>query len=51
MTQRIEARQEFPTTATNMREWDNLVPTDWNKFVDNMPERIAQLKKRKGMQT
>jgi hypothetical protein len=32
-------------------EWDRLQPEEWNKYIDSMPERIRQLKERKGMQT
>jgi hypothetical protein len=31
-------------------EWDRLQPADWNKYIDNMPERIREVKARRGMQ-
>ena len=54
--QRIKACPRFPSTVTELKkavqeEWDRLEPSDWNKYIDSMPERIAQLKRRKGMQT
>jgi hypothetical protein len=32
-------------------EWDKLQPSDFNKYIDSMPESIDQLWQRKGMQT
>lgn len=54
--QRIKQRSRFPATLTEMKkavqeEWDGLQPSDWNKYIDSMPERIRQLHQRKGMQT
>jgi hypothetical protein len=54
--QRIKARSKFPSTLAEMKvavqeEWDKLEPVDWTKYIDSMPERIRQLKQRKGMQT
>lgn len=56
MKQRIKHRSTFPNTVEKMRkavqeEWDRLRPEDWNKLIDSMPARIAELKERKGMQT
>ena len=56
MKQRIKARQDFPDTVSKMRiavqeEWDRLEPRDWNRSIDSMPDRIQQVKQRKGMQT
>jgi transposase len=56
MKQRIKARDKFPATAAEMRtavqeEWDRLRPEDWNQFIDSMPERINELRRRKGLQT
>ena len=56
LKQCIEARSRFSTTVAEMRvavqgEWDRLQPSDFNKYIDQMPQRIAQLKERKGMQT
>jgi len=46
MKQHIKVCQEFPNTVTKIREaiqeeWDNLVPADWNKFIDSMPEGLC----------
>jgi hypothetical protein len=46
MKQHIKACQEFSNTITKMREaileeWDNLVPADWNKFIDSMLKDYA----------
>ncbi len=56
MKQRIKARDGFPNTVEKMgaavqEEWEALVPEDWNELIDSMPVRIAELKKRRGMQT
>lgn len=56
MKQRIKARRAFPNNVARMKEaiqeeWDKLEPKDWNGLIDSMPERIQQLKERKGMQT
>ena len=56
MKQRIKARERFPGTVQEMREavqeeWDELEPEDWNGSIDSMPDRLKQVKKRKGMQT
>jgi hypothetical protein len=56
MKQRIKARPRFPCTLEEMKvavqeEWDKLKPAEWNKYIDSMPQRICQLKQRKGMQT
>jgi transposase len=53
---RIKGRTRFPSTlaeteVTVKEKWDRLQPADWNKYIDSMPERIHQLKKRRGMQT
>ncbi|RPA71118.1 hypothetical protein BJ508DRAFT_218412 [Ascobolus immersus RN42] len=56
MKMRIRRRARPPKTVTELREaiqeeWDKLVPEDWNKYIDEMPERIAQCKARKGLAT
>ena len=56
LKQRIKVRSRFPSTVAEMRvavqeEWDRLQPSEFNKYIDEMPQRIAQLKERKGMQT
>ena len=56
MKQRIKARLEFPNTVAKMRqavqeEWNRLKPGDWNKYIDNMPRRIKEVKERDGMAT
>jgi hypothetical protein len=56
LKQHIKARSRFPTTVAAMRvavqeEWDRLQPTEWNKYINQIPLRIAQLRQRKGMQT
>lgn len=56
LKQRIKRRDTFPSTRDAMvaavqEEWDKLQPSDFNKYIDEMPERIAQCKQRKGMQT
>jgi transposase len=54
--QRIKVRPRFPSTIEEMKvavqeEWDRLQPADFNKYIDSMPERLRQLKERRGMQT
>jgi hypothetical protein len=54
--QRIKACSMFPSTIEEMKvavqeEWDRLQPADFNKYIDSMPERLQQLKERRGMQT
>ena len=54
LKQRIKVRSSFSATVSDMRvtvqvEWDRLQPADFNQYKDQMPERIAQLKQRKGM--
>ena len=56
LKQRIKVRSRFPTTVAEMRVavqevWNRLQPSDFNKYVDQMPQRIAQLKERMGIQT
>ncbi|RPA80282.1 hypothetical protein BJ508DRAFT_210455, partial [Ascobolus immersus RN42] len=56
MKQRIKARLRFPGTLEEMKEavkeeWDKLTPEDWNKHIDNMPERLKSVKERKGLAT
>jgi transposase len=56
MKERIKARDVFLSTLQEMKtavqeEWDRLKPEEWNKYIDSMPERIRQVKQRKGMQT
>ena len=29
-------------------EWDRLRPQDWDKYLDSMPDRVAEVKQRKG---
>ncbi|TGZ77074.1 hypothetical protein EX30DRAFT_299603, partial [Ascodesmis nigricans] len=53
MKARIKARPRFPVTLAEMRiavreEWYRLKPEDWNKYIDSMPERIKECKKREG---
>jgi hypothetical protein len=54
--QRIEQWSRFPSALSEMKqavqeEWDKLQPSDFNKYIDSMPERIDQLQQRKGMPT
>ena len=56
MKQRIKARSRFPATVAEMRavvqeEWDRLQPAGWNKYIDEMPAKIAEVVQRRGMQT
>ena len=56
LKQRIKARSRFPSTVAEMRaavqeEWDKLEPAQWNKYIKEMPARIAQVHERRGMQT
>jgi hypothetical protein len=56
MKQRIKQRPRFPGTVEEMRkavqeEWDRLDQKLVNKYIESMPQRIAQLKQRKGLQT
>jgi hypothetical protein len=55
LKQRIKQRSRFPSTLSEMKqavqkEWDKLQPSDFNKYLDSMPERIDQLRQHKGMQ-
>ena len=52
----IKQRIGFPSTVAEMcvvvqEEWDRLQPADWNKYIDSMPDRIWEVKARRGMQT
>jgi len=56
MKQLIKAHDHFPQTVqethdTVQDEWDELEPEDWNGSIDSMPNRLKQVKQRKGMQT
>ena len=56
MKQCIKVRTKFPDTVEKMRiavqeEWDRLQPKDWNKFIDSMPERLKEAKRRGGLAT
>ena len=56
LKQHIKARPEFPSTTAAMRvavqaESSRIQPAEWNKYVKQMPQRIAQLRQRKGIQT
>jgi hypothetical protein len=56
MKQRINAGPRFPCTHEEMKvavqeEWDKPEPAEWNKYMGSIPQRIQQLKQRKGMQT
>jgi hypothetical protein len=56
LKQRINQRPRFPSTLSEMKqavqeEWDKLQPSDFNMYIDSIPERIDQLRQRKGMQT
>ncbi|KAI5806364.1 hypothetical protein EDC01DRAFT_748853, partial [Geopyxis carbonaria] len=56
MKQRIKARRYFPGAVeeikkTVLEEWDKLEPKDFNRYIDSMPDRINQVKQRKGLQT
>jgi transposase len=56
MKQRIKARPKFPDTVEKMRiavleEWNRLQPKDWNRFIDSMPDRLAEVKWRGGLIT
>jgi transposase len=56
LKQRIKARRHFPGTLAKLRvavqeEWDKLKPEDWNKYIDSMPERLREVRQRKGLQT
>ena len=56
LKQRIKARPRISATVADMRiavqeEWDWLQPSDFNKYINQMPQRLAQLKQRKGTQT
>ncbi|RPA73195.1 hypothetical protein BJ508DRAFT_334319 [Ascobolus immersus RN42] len=51
MKQRIKARMRFPGTLEEMKkavqeEWDRLIPEDWNKHIDSMPQRLKSVKER-----
>jgi len=56
LKQRIKARKRFPRTLAELRiavqeEWDKLKPEEWNKYIDSMPERLCEVRQRKGLQT
>ncbi|KAH0610312.1 uncharacterized protein H6S33_011839 [Morchella sextelata] len=56
MKQRIKARSQFPNTVKLMakaiqEEWDRLESKDWNGFIDSMPTRLQEVKKRHGLIT
>jgi transposase len=56
LNQRIKQRSMFLSTLSGMNqavqeEWDKLQPSDFNKYIDSVSERIDQLRQRKGMQT
>jgi transposase len=56
LKQSIKQRSRLPSTLSEMKqagqeEWDKLQPSDFNKYIDSMPERIDQLRQRKSMQT
>lgn len=52
----IKARVVFPGTVEKMREavqeeWDKLQLADWNKHIDSMPARLAEVLERNGLAT
>src|SRR5215208_6324880 len=54
--QRIKLRKCFLGTIKELKqavqeEWGKLVPADWNKYIDRLPEVYAQCTQRKGLQT
>jgi len=56
MKQRIKACEHFPGTVQEIHdavqeEWDKLEAEDWNGSIDSMPNRLKQVKQRKGIQT
>jgi len=56
LKQRIYRRKQPPRTHTDLiqaikEEWDRLEPKDWRKYVDSMPTRLQQVRKRRGLAT
>ena len=57
LKQRIKAYPVFPNTVEKLKavvvqdEWDRLQPEDWNKYIDSMPDRVAEVNQRKGLAT
>ena len=56
MKSRIKAYPVFPGTLATLKaaiqaEWDRLEPNDWNKLIDSMPDRIMELKQKRGLST
>jgi transposase len=56
LKQRIKHRQHPPRTREELiqaiqEEWDRLKPKDWQKYIDNMEDRMKEAKKRHGLQT
>jgi hypothetical protein len=54
--QRIKQRPQFPSILAKMKtaiqeDWDRLEPQGWNKYINSIPERIRELKQRRGLQT
>ena len=52
----IKARRHFSSTLKEFHvalqeEQDKLVLKDWSGLIDEMPERIKELKEKRGMQT
>ena len=56
LKQHINARPKISPTVADMRvavqeEWGQPLPVDFNKYINQMPQRITQMEQRKGMQT
>ena len=56
MKQRLKTYPAFPDTVEKPKiavqgEWDRLRPQDWNKYIDSIPDRFAEVKQRNGLAT